>query len=55
MCCQNQSKTFKVEITFVTKISMEANTTTQRNQQSENSQEALRVLDIILGQYASKL
>jgi eukaryotic translation initiation factor 2C len=49
-----QSKTFKVEISFAAKIPMQAIAQALRGQESENSQEALRVLDIILRQHASK-
>ncbi|XP_034688176.1 protein argonaute 4-like [Vitis riparia] len=49
-----QSKTFKVEISFAAKIPMQAIANALRGQESENSQEALRVLDIILRQHASK-
>ncbi|XP_051134343.1 protein argonaute 4-like [Andrographis paniculata] len=50
----NQSKTFKVEISFAAKIPMQAIANALRGQDSENSQEALRVLDIILRQHAAK-
>ncbi|XP_022752833.1 protein argonaute 4-like isoform X3 [Durio zibethinus] len=49
-----QSKTFKVEISFAAKIPMQAIQNALRGQESENSQEALRVLDIILRQHAAK-
>ncbi|XP_030458575.1 protein argonaute 4-like [Syzygium oleosum] len=49
-----QSKTFKVEISFAAKIPMQAIAHALRGQESENSQEALRVLDIVLRQHASK-
>ncbi|KAM7528269.1 hypothetical protein LguiB_031679 [Lonicera macranthoides] len=49
-----QSKTFKVEISFAAKIPMQAIAQALRGQESENSQEALRVLDIILRQHAAK-
>ncbi|GAV64237.1 PAZ domain-containing protein/Piwi domain-containing protein/DUF1785 domain-containing protein [Cephalotus follicularis] len=48
------SKAFKVEISFATKIPMQAIAAALRGQDSENSQEALRVLDIILRQHAAK-
>ncbi|KAK8679041.1 hypothetical protein V6N13_144513 [Hibiscus sabdariffa] len=48
------SKTFKVEISFAAKIPMKAIQSALRGQESENSQEALRVLDIILRQHAAK-
>ncbi|GMG98835.1 hypothetical protein Nepgr_000675 [Nepenthes gracilis] len=49
-----QSKTFKVELSFAAKIPMQAIVSAIRGQESENSQEALRVLDIILRQHAAK-
>ncbi|KAG7947378.1 hypothetical protein I3843_14G091600 [Carya illinoinensis] len=49
-----QSKTFQVEISFASKIPMQAIANALRGQESENSQEALRVLDIILRQHAAK-
>ncbi|KAK8701304.1 hypothetical protein V6N13_019694 [Hibiscus sabdariffa] len=49
-----QSKTFKVDISFAAKIPMLAIQNALRGQESENSQEALRVLDIILRQHAAK-
>ncbi|KAL6976557.1 Protein argonaute-4, variant 2 [Sarracenia purpurea var. burkii] len=49
-----QSKTFKVEISFAARIPMQAIANALRGQESENSQEALRVLDIILRQHAAK-
>ncbi|KAI7983451.1 Protein argonaute 4 [Camellia lanceoleosa] len=49
-----QSKTFKVEISFAAKIPMQAIANALRGHESENSQEALRVLDIILRQHAAK-
>ena len=48
------SKTFKVEISFAAKIPMQAIANALRGQESENSQEAFRVLDIILRQHAAK-
>ncbi|XVE79725.1 hypothetical protein DITRI_Ditri14bG0080200 [Diplodiscus trichospermus] len=51
---QYQSKTFRVEISFAAKIPMQAIQNALRGQESENSQEALRVLDIILRQHAAK-
>ncbi|XP_019155598.1 PREDICTED: protein argonaute 4-like [Ipomoea nil] len=48
------SKTYKVEISFAAKIPMQAIANALRGQESENSQEALRVLDIILRQHAAK-
>lgn len=50
----SQSKTFKVEISFAAKIPVQAIGSALRGQDTENSQEALRVLDIILRQIASK-
>ncbi|PHU28982.1 hypothetical protein BC332_01075 [Capsicum chinense] len=49
-----QSKTFKVEINFSAKILILAIVNALHGQESENSQEALRVLDIILRQHAAK-
>ncbi|XP_071732448.1 protein argonaute 4-like [Rutidosis leptorrhynchoides] len=49
-----QSKSFKVELSFAAKIPMQAIAQALRGQESENSQEALRVLDIILRQHAAK-
>lgn len=48
------SKTYKVEISYAAKIPMQAIASALRGQESENSQGALRVLDIILRQHASK-
>ncbi|KZV40466.1 Argonaute 4-like protein [Dorcoceras hygrometricum] len=49
-----RSKTIKVEISFAAKIPIQAIANALRGQESENSQEALRVLDIILRQHAAK-
>lgn len=49
-----QSKSFKVEISYAAKIPMQAIGNALRGQESENSQEAFRVLDIILRQHAAK-
>ncbi|PHT36720.1 hypothetical protein CQW23_24420 [Capsicum baccatum] len=49
-----QSKTFKVKISFAVKIQIQEITNTLRGQEMENSQETLRVLDIILRQHAAK-
>ncbi|KAL3620305.1 Protein argonaute-4 [Castilleja foliolosa] len=49
-----QSKTFKVEISFAAKIPMQAIANALRGQESEMSQEGLRVLDIILRQHAAR-
>lgn len=49
-----QSKTFKVEISYAAKIPMQAIALALRGQESENSQEALRVYDIILRQHAAR-
>ncbi|EEF35008.1 protein argonaute 4B [Ricinus communis] len=48
------SKTYKVEISFAAKIPMQAIKAALRGQESENSQEAIRVLDIVLRQHAAK-
>ncbi|KAK4779556.1 hypothetical protein SAY87_015662 [Trapa incisa] len=49
-----RSKTYKVAISFAAKIPMQALASALRGQDSENSQETLRVLDIILRQHAAK-
>ncbi|KAE9596274.1 putative post-transcriptional gene silencing PAZ-Argonaute family [Lupinus albus] len=49
-----RAKTFKVELSFASKIPMQAISNALRGQESENFQEAIRVLDIILRQHASK-
>ncbi|KAG9455809.1 hypothetical protein H6P81_000317 [Aristolochia fimbriata] len=50
-----RSKTFKVEISFAAKIPMQAIGNALRGHEySENSQEALRVLDIVLRHHATK-
>ncbi|CAN4100697.1 unnamed protein product [Withania somnifera] len=49
-----QSKTYKVEISFAARILMQAIANALRGQESENSQEAFYVLDIILRQHAAK-
>ncbi|KAM7279438.1 hypothetical protein ACFE04_006572 [Oxalis oulophora] len=48
------TKTFKVEFSYAAKIPMAAIGQALRGQESENSQEALRVLDIILRQHSAK-
>ncbi|KAL2322215.1 hypothetical protein Fmac_026594 [Flemingia macrophylla] len=49
-----RAKTFKVEISFAAKIPMQAIGNALRGQETENFQEAIRVLDIILRQHAAK-
>lgn len=49
-----RAKTFKVEISYAAKIPMQAIANALRGQESENFQEAIRVLDIILRQHAAK-
>jgi len=49
-----QTKTFKVELCFAAKIPMAAIVQAIRGQESENSLEGLRVLDIILRQHSAK-
>ncbi|MQM02796.1 hypothetical protein Taro_035569 [Colocasia esculenta] len=49
-----QSKTFKVELNFAAKVPIQSITSALRGHETENSQEALRVLDIILRQHAAK-
>ncbi|KMZ57729.1 Protein argonaute 4A [Zostera marina] len=48
------SKTFKVEINFAAKVPMNSILSALKGYDSENSQEAFRVLDIILRQNAAK-
>ncbi|TKY49812.1 argonaute 4A [Spatholobus suberectus] len=50
---QSRSKTINVDIKYAAKIPMQAIANALRGQDSENSQEALRVLDIILRQHAA--
>ncbi|RWW17877.1 hypothetical protein BHE74_00036794 [Ensete ventricosum] len=47
-------KTFKVELNFAAKIPMKSIAIALKGYENENSQEALRVLDIILRQHAAK-
>lgn len=49
-----QTKTFKVELSFAAKIPMSAIAQTLRGQESEHTQEAIRVIDIILRQQSVK-
>ncbi|KAL5719439.1 hypothetical protein ACHQM5_012217 [Ranunculus cassubicifolius] len=49
-----QSKSFKVAISFATKIPMRSIAMALRGQESEHFQEAVRVLDVILRQHAAK-
>uniref|UniRef100_A0A0D9Y6P3 Piwi domain-containing protein n=1 Tax=Oryza glumipatula TaxID=40148 RepID=A0A0D9Y6P3_9ORYZ len=49
-----QTKTFKVELNFAAKIPMSAIAQALRGQESENTQEAIRVIDIILRQHSAK-
>ncbi|ESW18198.1 hypothetical protein PHAVU_006G021200 [Phaseolus vulgaris] len=48
------AKSFKVEISYAAKIPMQAITNALRGQETENFQEGIRVLDIILRQHAAK-
>ncbi|KAH9675041.1 protein argonaute 4A [Citrus sinensis] len=50
----SQSKTFKVEISVAAKIPLQAIAAALHGQESQNSREAFRVLDIILRQHAAK-
>ncbi|ESW13558.1 hypothetical protein PHAVU_008G206600 [Phaseolus vulgaris] len=50
----NRAKSFKVEISFASKIPLQAIVNALRGQDSDNYQEAIRVLDIILRQHAAK-
>ncbi|XP_078152183.1 protein argonaute 4B-like [Carex rostrata] len=47
------TKTFKVELNFATKIPMSSIVQAMKGHESENSQEAFRVLDIILRQHSA--
>ncbi|CAL5190388.1 unnamed protein product [Lathyrus oleraceus] len=49
-----RSKTYKVEISFASKIPLQAIANALRGNETENYQEAIRVLDIILRQHAAK-
>ncbi|KAL2943015.1 Protein argonaute 4A [Bienertia sinuspersici] len=49
-----RSKTYKVELTYATKIPLQAITIALRGQDSEHFQEAVRVLDTILRQHAAR-
>ncbi|KAF5187030.1 argonaute 4B [Thalictrum thalictroides] len=49
-----QSKSFKVEISYAARIPLRAIANALRGQETDKSQEALRVLDIILRQIAAK-
>ncbi|XP_039068402.1 protein argonaute 4-like [Hibiscus syriacus] len=51
---ERQKRKLKVEISFVAKIPMQSIQSALRGQESENSHEALRVLDNILRQHAAK-
>jgi eukaryotic translation initiation factor 2C len=49
-----QTKTFKVELSFAAKIPMSAIAMALKGQESEHTQEAIRVIDIILRQHSAK-
>ncbi|KAL6850460.1 hypothetical protein ACP4OV_021087 [Aristida adscensionis] len=49
-----QTKTFKVELSFAAKIPMSAIAQALKGQESEHTQEAIRVIDIILRQHSAK-
>jgi eukaryotic translation initiation factor 2C len=49
-----QTKTFKVELSFAAKIPMSAIAMALKGQESEHTQEAIRVIDIILRQHPAK-
>jgi eukaryotic translation initiation factor 2C len=48
------TKTYKVELSFAAKIPMSAISQALRGQESEHTQEAIRVIDIILRQRSAK-
>jgi eukaryotic translation initiation factor 2C len=49
-----RSKSYKVEINFASKIPLQAIANALEGHETENYQEAIRVLDIILRQHAAK-
>lgn len=49
-----RSKSYKVEINYASKIPLQAIDRAFKGQETENYQEALRVLDTILRQHAAK-
>lgn len=49
-----QMKTFKVELSFAARIPMKSIAMALEGQETEDSQEALQVLDIILRQHSAK-
>ncbi|VAH60238.1 unnamed protein product [Triticum turgidum subsp. durum] len=49
-----QTKTFKVELSFAARIPMSAIAMALKGQESEHTQEAIRVIDIILRQHSAK-
>jgi eukaryotic translation initiation factor 2C len=49
-----RSKSYKVEISFASKIPLQAIANALKGHETENYQEAIRVLDIILRQHAAK-
>lgn len=51
---QPRSKTYLVVISYATKIPMQAIADVLHGKESENFQEAVRVLDVILRQHAAK-
>jgi eukaryotic translation initiation factor 2C len=51
---EERGEKFKVEITFAAKISMKALQAVIQGEVSDKAQDALRVLDIVLRQHASR-
>lgn len=49
-----RSKTYMVDISYATKIPLQAITNALRGQDSEHYQEAVRVLDVVLRQHAAR-
>ena len=49
-----RSKPYKVEINFASEIPLQAIVNALKGHETENCQEAIRVLDIILRQHAAK-
>ena len=53
--CSSRSKSFNVEISYATKIPLKSIALALQGAEIENTQDALRVLDIILRQKAAKM
>ena len=53
--CSNRSKSFNVEISYAAKIPLKSIALALQGADVDNTQDALRVLDIILRQKAAKM